>query len=317
MIPITIITGFLGSGKTTLLNYILKQPHGKKIAVIENEFGEKNIDYEFVLHEKEKIYQMTNGCICCSVREDLVKTLKEINKLSDKFDSIVIETTGVADPSPVLHTLKQDRELEKMYQIESIICLVDAKNFLVQFERSPEVKKQISSANLVVLNKIDLVNDSEVEKIELLIKNYNPDLEILRARYSEVELDKIFLRYLFKTDVSVPSFILKAKKFSLATHEENISSKYFEFSGEINPHYFGIWIDLLFFQCADQLYRMKGILNFKGDDSRVYFQSIHDYLEFSKGPLWGEGELKMNQIVVIGKDLDFNLLESGFQSCVR
>ncbi len=132
MIPVTLITGFLGSGKTTLLNCILKQNHGRKIAVIENEFGEKNIDYEFVLHEKEQIFQMTNGCICCNVREDLIKTMHSILEFADKFDSVIIETTGVADPSPVLHTLKQDQILAEKFQIDSIVCLIDSKNFIKQ-----------------------------------------------------------------------------------------------------------------------------------------------------------------------------------------
>lgn len=311
MKPITIITGFLGSGKTTLLNQILKQNHGRKIAVIENEFGEKNIDYEFVLHEKEQIYQMTNGCICCNVREDLVKTLNEIHLLSDKFDSIIIETTGVADPSPVLHTLKQDPILRDNYEIDSIICLLDAKNFLVQIDRSPEVKKQLTAANIVLLNKTDLVDSETLEITKTKILSLNSDLELIETKYSEVNLEQVFLQYKFKTLSSVPTFLMKAK------HDQNVSSKFFEFAGEMAPQYFSIWIDLLFFQCSDNLFRMKGILNFKNDPHKVYFQSIHDYLELSKGELWKEEEPRLNQIVVIGSELDFKLIESGFQSCVR
>lgn len=322
MIPVTLITGFLGSGKTTLLNCILKQNHGRKIAVIENEFGEKNIDYEFVLHEKEQIFQMTNGCICCNVREDLIKTMHSILEFADKFDSVIIETTGVADPSPVLHTLKQDQVLAEKFQIDSIVCLIDSKNFLKQLERSPEVKKQVTSADLALVNKTDLVDESEVQKIESKLIELNPELELIRTKNSHVELDQVFLRGLFKTKESVPKFIAKAKKINLAnapraTHESGIESRFFEFKGEIHPQYFGVWIDLLFFQFADQLYRMKGIIRFKNEPKRIFFQAVHDYLELAPGEPWRDDEEMLNQIVVIGKDLDFNVIEAGFESCVK
>lgn len=309
--PITLITGFLGSGKTTLLNHILKGNHGKKIAVIENEFGEKNIDYEFVIHEKEQIYQMTNGCICCNVREDLVKTLKEINQFSEKFDSVIIETTGMADPSPVLHTIKQDNELRNSFEIDSIICLIDSKNFIQQIDRNPEVKKQISSANIILLNKVDLITESVLEQIKQKIIEINTDVEFLESQYAIVPIDNIFHKYKFRMIDEIPKFIQKVK------HTENVGTKLIEFEGEVNSHYFGIWLDLLFFQCAENLYRMKGILHFKNEDCRIYFQCIHDYVELSKGPLWENEDLKINQIIVIGPNLDYQLIESGFKSCVK
>lgn len=318
MIPVTLITGFLGSGKTTLLNCILKQNHGRKIAVIENEFGEKNIDYEFVLHEKEQIFQMTNGCICCNVREDLIKTMHSILEFADKFDSVIIETTGVADPSPVLHTLKQDPLLAQKFYIDSIVCLIDSKNFLTQIDRSPEVKKQVTSANLALVNKIDLVDEKILMNIENKLLELNPELELIRTSNSNVKLDQVFLRGLFKTKESVPKFIARAKNNPLkATHESGIDSRFFEFDGEIHPQYFGVWIDLLFFQFADQLYRMKGIIRFKNEPNRIFFQAVHDYLELAPGEPWQDDEEFKNQIVVIGKDLDFDVIEAGFESCVK
>jgi G3E family GTPase len=311
MKPITIITGYLGSGKTTLLNNILKQNHGRKIAVIENEFGEKNIDYEFVLHEKEQIYQMTNGCICCNVREDLITTLHEIHLLSEKFDSIIIETTGIADPSPILHTLKQDKILKENYEIDSIVCLIDAKNYLTQIERSPEVKKQLTSSNIVLINKIDLVQPSIVTSIKNSIETLNPEAQVLESKYSEILLNEIFLQYKFKLSEKTPLFLSKVK------HDPRVSSQYLEFVGEIDPQYFSIWLDLLFFQCGENLYRMKGVLNFKDDPNRIFFQSIHDYVEFSKGDSWENYPTKESQIVIIGVDLDRKLIESGFKSCVK
>jgi G3E family GTPase len=319
MIPITIVTGYLGSGKTTLLNCILRQNHGKKIAVIENEFGEKNIDYEFVLHEKEQIFQMSNGCICCNVREDLITTLKAILEFTEGFDAIVIETTGVADPSPILHTLKQDPVLLASFEIDSIICLIDAKNILVQLDRSPEVLKQLTAANLVLLNKIDIIsNTDELNKIEETIVNLNPECEILKTTKSEVLIEDVFLKNLFKIKNAVPKFMFRAKdKIKNTTHELNISSKYIEFSGEISHHFFSIWLDLLFYQYKDNIYRMKGVLSFKNEPHKIYFQAVHDYVELSKADLWGTNEERVSQIVVIGKELDFSLIESGFLGCVK
>lgn len=254
---------------------------------------------------------MTNGCICCNVREDLIKTFHEIHTLKDKFDSVIIETTGVADPSPVLHSLKQDQLIRENYEIDSIICLIDGKNFQIQIDRSPEVKKQIIASNFALINKCDLIDEkirkNIVEKINLI----NPDIEIIETEYSKVPLNQIFLKYKFNTSLSVPRFLAKAK------HQENISSRFFEFPGEMNQQFFSIWIDLLFFQCGENLYRMKGILNFKNEPHKVYFQSIHDYLELSKGELWSDNDLKNNQIVVIGLDLDYQLIESGFKSCIK
>ncbi len=314
MKPITIITGFLGSGKTTLLNQLLNQNHGRKIAVIENEFGEKNIDYEFVLHEKEKIFQMTNGCICCNVREDLVKTLKEISSFQDKFDSVVIETTGLADPSPVLHTLKQDPEVQAGYFIDSILTLVDAKNFFIQWDRSPEVKKQVMAANIIILNKIDLVTDDECEKIQKFLISVNPDTELIKSKHGQLNFDKIFLRKLFQFK-SEDNFLFKKINLANSIHQSEISSKLFEFKGSLNPQFFGLWIDLLFYQCSEDLYRMKGILHFENEPNKVFFQCIHDYIELTLGEPWGEVE-RINQIVAIGKSLDFNLIETGFKNCI-
>lgn len=322
LIPITIITGYLGSGKTTLLNNILQQKHGRKIAVIENEFGEINLDYEFVLHEKENIFEMTNGCICCNVREDLVTTLKQIVNLDQKFDTVVIETTGVADPSPVLHTIKQDPELRSLFYIDSILCVVDAKNIKNQMERSPEVKKQLTAAQLVLINKKDLLPTEEFIELEDYLRRYNPIAEYVVSSYGKVPLEQIFLRNLFSTSKSVPKLVQSSSKFQsvvtrpVASHEENIQTKYFEFSGAIDPNYFTIWIDILFFQFAEGLYRMKGILHFKNEPKKVVFQSIHDYAEMTKVEEWGD-EVPLNRFVVIGKDIDFTVIESGLKNCIK
>lgn len=322
-IPITIITGYLGSGKTTLLNKILQQNHGRKIAVIENEFGEINLDYEFVLHEKENIFEMTNGCICCNVREDLVTTLKQIVNLDQKFDTVVIETTGVADPSPVLHTLKQDPELRSLFYVDSILCVVDAKNIHQQMDRSPEVKKQLTAAQLVLINKKDLVPTEDFIELENFLKRYNPLAEFVVSQYGDVPLEQIFLRNLFSTSKSVPKLVQAGKSMApalstkpKAEHEENIQTKYFEFAGAIDPNYFTIWIDILFFQFSANLYRMKGILQFKNEPKKVVFQSIHDYAEITKTEDWGD-ETPMNKFVVIGKDIDFNIIESGLKNCIK
>jgi len=321
MLPVVLITGFLGSGKTTLLNELLKQNHGLKIAVIENEFGEKNIDYEFVLHEKEQIYQMQNGCICCNVREDLLTALKEIWNLKTQgktnFETVIIETTGLADPTPVLHTLKQDQFLAQHFYIDSIICLVDSVNFKTQIERSPEVKKQITAANIVLLNKIDLLKDhSQIEEVRDHILCLNPFAKIINTSHAKCEMGDVFLKKLFVESQKVNAGEFKFKT-RVANHDPLVKSYYFEINEVINPFIFNFWLDLLMFQYAGDLYRMKGVLHLKDEPHKIFLQVVHDYIELNKGPLWEEHELRQSQIVIIGKSLDRSVFEAGFKSCTK
>jgi len=190
-IPVTVITGFLGSGKTTLLNRILTENHGKRIAVIENEFGEIGIDQELVIREKEEIFEMNNGCICCTVRGDLLRIIKKLIKDKKKFDHIIIETTGLADPAPVAQTFLTDQELYENTVIDSIITIVDAKHISLHIDSSPEAKEQIAFADIILLNKIDLIKEVEVSKLEEKIKSINKFAKIYRTENTQIDISKL------------------------------------------------------------------------------------------------------------------------------
>ncbi|NOT79992.1 MAG: GTP-binding protein [Bacteriovoracaceae bacterium] len=323
-IPVTILTGYLGSGKTTILNYILKENHGKKIAVIENEFGEKNIDSEFVIHQKENIYQMTNGCICCNVRDDLVKTLQDIIKLNYNFESIIIETTGVADPNPILHTFKQIAFLGEHFEIDSIICVIDSKNIQRQIERSIEVKKQISSSNLYVLSKADLASNEEIIWAQNKIMSLNPSAETHLSSNANFDIDKIFMRGLFRTKIAVPAFFKKPRsampiftKIQNADHEEGVESMSLELAGKMDEMLLNLWLNILFERASDEIYRMKGILFLDDNLQKTFLQCVHDFVELVPSDDITDQDLKINQIVIIGKNLNREMIEIGFKSCIK
>ncbi len=190
-IPVTILTGFLGSGKTTLLNRILSENHGKKIAVIENEFGEVGVDNELVIDADEEIFEMNNGCICCTVRGDLIRILTRLTKRKDKLDMILIETTGMANPAPVAQTFWVDNDLQEQYSLDAIITMVDAKHVNLHINDSDECKEQIAFADIAILNKTDLVSEQELKEVESAIRNMNAMCEIYPAENAAVDLNKI------------------------------------------------------------------------------------------------------------------------------
>lgn len=311
--PVTVLTGFLGSGKTTLLNYILTANHGKKIAVIENEFGEIGIDHEIVVNADEEIFEMNNGCICCTVRGDLIRILNQLSKKKNKFDYVIIETTGMADPAPVAQTFFVDEQIKSQFTLDAIITVVDGLHVFEQLDRSPECPQQIAFADVVLLNKTDLIKTDQKEKALMQIQAINPGVKVIPTIKGEVNLDQILNVGSFDLDRTLeihPNF-LKGHHH----HHSQVGSVGLTTDKELNIEKFQAWIgNLLQTQGAD-IYRVKGLIAMPGKDQRYVFQGVHMQTEGQFGSPWRPDEVRKSQLVFIGKNLDRAKLEQGFQAC--
>jgi G3E family GTPase len=329
-IPVTVITGFLGAGKTTLLNHLLTANHGKRIAVIENEYGEIGIDHELVVQADEEIFEMNNGCICCTVRGDLIRILGTLLKRRDRFDHILIETTGLADPGPVIQTFFMDEEMKAHLQVDAIITLVDAKHVMLHLDSSPECKRQIAFADVILLNKTDLVEESDLLLLEQRLRRINRPANLIRTQQAIVPLDKILhvrafdLTKALETDPhllepeTAPHEHEHEQEHEHAhhhQHEEDVSSVGIELLGDLRPEPLQAWIsDLLKHKGAD-LYRFKGIISVAGQELELVFQGVHMLFDSRPGKPWGQRPRK-SQLVFIGKDLDRTLLTEGVKACL-
>jgi G3E family GTPase len=319
MVPVTILTGFLGSGKTTLLNRILKEDHGERIAVIENEFGEVGVDNEIIEKGDEQIVEMNNGCICCTVRGDLIRILGTLKERRDqgglKFDRVVIETTGMADPGPVAQTFFTDEEIASYYLLDSIITLVDAKHAPQQLDEFHEAQEQVGFADRILMSKADLVSDADVQNLSKRLKKMNPRAPIKKVHFGDAPLREILdirgfnlnaileLDPEFLTDIQhehhdqVESFVFRSDKPFDGTKLENFLSGMIQVYGP----------DLL---------RYKGVLWMKGKDRRVVFQGVHMMMGGDMGKPWGRGEKKGSILVFIGKKLPKDLFIAGLEECL-
>ena len=326
-IPVTILTGYLGSGKTTLLNYILTANHGKRIAVIENEFGEVGVDQDIVIQTDEEIFEMNNGCVCCSVRGDLVRILQGLTKRKTKFERIIVETTGVADPAPVIQTFLAEPSLKKDYYLDGVITLVDAKFFGSQVERSPEVKRQIYFADKIVVSKSDLVELPELEAVKNKIISLNSKVEILSSHKGETDLNKILEINMHQEDgiVKSLSFVPQNRpRFSLKTeseeeaafHEEGVESISVEIEdAEANSMMLEFWLNMFTSERGADIYRLKGIVAVKGREEKLIFQGVHSMIDYTPGKVWKTDEKKRSVLVAIGKNLDQKVIEDTFKKC--
>ena len=309
-LPVTLLAGFLGSGKTTLLNYILKQNHGKRIAIIENEFGEIGIDSEFVIGADDDIFEMSNGCICCSIRGDLIETLNRLLERQQKFDYILIESTGLASSGPIAQAFLIEDEISKSLFLDGIVTLVDAKHISKNLNEQEVVWEQVAFANVILLNKADLVTKPEMEKLEKQIRQINPTAKVCKTTNAVIDLDKI---------LNIGGFDLNntLETIPLDTHQhetgETISSVSLSFPGHVDPDRLNLWLQMLLIQEGMNVFRAKGILNVEGSSERYLFQSVYMMFEGRFDKPWGSNS-PLNKMVFIGQNLNSQRLEESLKN---
>src|SRR3954463_1280698 len=344
LIPATILTGFLGSGKTTLLKRVLEEAHGQKIAVIENEFGEENIDSDILVTEsKEQIIQMSNGCICCTIREDLRATLQLLAAKKRKglldFDRVVIETTGLADPGPVAQTFFMDDEIAESYLLDSILTLVDAKQAETQLDTRQEARRQIGFADQIFISKTDLVDAPAVEALIHRIKHMNPRAPQRKVHFGEVPLAEVFdLRgFNLNAKLDIDPDFLKADEHDHHhdhdhdhdhehgehcdhphhhAHDDDVKSFVFRSERPFNPAKLEDFLGSIVQVYGPKMLRYKGVLFMKGTDRKVIFQGVHQLMGSDMGPKWAPGEKKNTKMVFIGLDLPRDVFQQGLEQCL-
>ncbi len=311
-IPVTVLTGYLGAGKTTLLNRILSEPHDKKYAVIVNEFGEIGIDNDLVVGADEEVFEMNNGCICCTVRGDLIRIIDGLMKRKGKFDAIIVETTGLADPAPVAQTFFMDQDVGERARLDAVVTVADARWLLERLVDAPEAKNQIAFADVIVLNKIDLVTPAELEAVEARIRLLNPAAKLHRTTKCALPIADVMDRNAFDLDRILeiePDFLEEGHHHH---HADDIRSMSFEIKGDVDPDKFMPWIqDLTQVQGPDIL-RCKGILAFKNEPKRFVFQGVHMLLDGDLQRNWHDGETRVSRAVFIGRNLDRDAIRKGF-----
>jgi G3E family GTPase len=338
LIPATILTGFLGSGKTTLLKRVLTEAHGQKIAVIENEFGEENIDSDILVTDtKEQIIQMSNGCICCTIREDLRATLADLaGKRRDgtlDFERVVIETTGMADPGPVAQTFFMDDEIAESYLLDSILTLVDAKHAPTQLDDRQEARRQVGFADQIFISKSDLVDDAAVDELTHRLKHMNPRAPQRKVHFGEVPIAEVFDLKGFNLNAKLdidPDFLKEEEAHDHDDHEhgehcdhphhhhhdDDVKSFVFRSDRAFVPAKLEDFLGAIVQVYGPKMLRYKGVLNMKGTDRRVIFQGVHQLMGSDLGAKWAPGEKKTSKMVFIGIELPRDVFMQGLEGCL-
>ncbi|MBS0413723.1 MAG: GTP-binding protein [Proteobacteria bacterium] len=356
LIPATILTGFLGSGKTTLLQRVLSEAHGQKIAVIENEFGEENIDNEILVHDDgEQIIQMSNGCVCCTIREDLRATLQLLAAKKRKglldFERVIIETTGLADPGPVAQTFFMDDEIAESFLLDSIITLVDAKHAAQQLDDRLEAQRQVGFADQIFISKADLVSKDELEALQHRLKHMNPRAPQRVVHFGEVALGEVLDLRGFNLNAKLdidPEFLKEDEHehhhhdhdhdhagehcdhpshqhdhdghghghAHHHHHDDDVKSFVFRSERAFDPARLEDFLGAMVNIYGPRMLRYKGVLSMKGTERKVVFQGVHQLMGSDLGPAWAEGEPRVSKMVFIGIDLPRDILVQGLEQCL-
>ena len=314
-IPVTVLTGYLGSGKTTLLNRILTETHGKRFAVIVNEFGEVGIDNDLIVDADEEIFEMNNGCICCTVRGDLIRIIAGLMRRSHAFDGIVVETTGLADPAPVAQTFFVDEDVSRKTKLDAIVTVADAKHLPEQIDRTPEAQEQLAFADVVLVNKVDLVDENGLATVERRIRKINPYATIHRTERCGLDLAKVLGRDAFNLDRILevePGFLTEEHAHE---HDDEIASLSLVADEPMDPARFVSWIQDTTQRYGTDILRMKGIIAMADDDRRFVVQGVHMLIEGGSQRAWKKNEAPQSRLVFIGRDLPVDLLKQGFEAC--
>lgn len=316
-LPVTVITGFLGAGKTTLVNHLLTQRADERIGIIVNEFGEVGIDGELIVAEENPLIEIRNGCVCCTVRTDLVAGVKALLQQHEvKLDRLIIETSGLADPAPVLQTFLADADLLQNVQLESVITLVDAANHVCQ-QDDDIAREQIAFADLIILNKTALLGESQLEDLERSLRSLNPTAVILRANHAELPASVLLdvPRFSLPNLLAIEPGLMEDEHDH--EHDASISSYAVETQEPIDPDGFNRWLNQLVQREGQRILRMKGVLNLVGEARKFYFHSVHMLLDGRPGKAWDDTAPRTSRFVFIGRHLDRAALQQGFLSCVH